>query len=115
MDTVAAGGIALWGTFEALPGRDPEAESFFAQTARTVAGEPGTTICYAVRIGSGRYGMFQVYTDQAALDAHQAGAAGKDAVESAVGEIFASAPQMTRSTVIHAKAPTDPVPSDDLQ
>lgn len=97
--------IALWGVFDVLPGKDQQAENFFAETGRTVTEEPGTTSFYAVQVGPGRYGMFQVYADEAALAAHQAGAAGKDAVTRAVGSIFASAPEMTRSVVLHRKAP----------
>ena len=99
------GDIALWGTFEVLPGKERQAENFFAETGRTVAAEAGTTSFYATKIGPGRYGMFQTYADEAALESHQAGAAGKDAVTRAVGAIFAAAPEMTRSVVVHSKTP----------
>lgn len=94
--------IALWGTFEALPGKEQEAENFLAET---VGAETGTTGFYAVKIGPGEYGMFQTYADEAALQAHQAGAVGRDAVVGAVGEIFAAPPRMTRSAVFHTKFP----------
>ena len=99
------GEIALWGTFEALPGKDREAENFFAETSKIVAAEAGITGFYAVKIGPGEYGMFQTHADEAALEVHQGGAVGKDAVTRAVGGIFAAAPKMTRSTVFRSKTP----------
>lgn len=104
------GEIALWGTFEALPGKDHEAEDFFAETGEIVATEAGTTSFYAVKIGPGKYGMFETYADESALQVHQAGPAGQDTVMGAVGVVFAAAPEMSRSIVFHSKIP---VPGPD--
>ncbi|MFD9699943.1 putative quinol monooxygenase [Lentzea sp. NPDC059081] len=94
------GELAIWATLKVLPGKQGEAEEFFAFSKEVLDAEPGTTSFFAVRIDDETYGIFDTFTDQEALDVHIEGASGKKAVQDLVGTVFAGPPVITGSVVV---------------
>jgi quinol monooxygenase YgiN len=92
--------LAVWATLPVLPGRTGQAEEFFTRSREIMRDEPGTTSFFVVQLDESTYGIFSSFTDQAALDAHAAGATGKDVVAALVGSVFAAPPTITFSTVL---------------
>ena len=59
---------------EVVPGKDAEVEAFLQSAVPAVRAERGTTAWFALRFGRSEYGIFDVFPDDAARDAHLAGA-----------------------------------------
>ncbi|SER16432.1 putative quinol monooxygenase [Lentzea albida] len=106
VDVVArtAGELAIWATLKVLPGKQEEAERFFAFSKEVLDAEPGTTSFFAVKVDDETYGIFDTFTDQEALDVHIEGASGKKAVFDLVGTVFAAPPVITGSVVLQRGA-----------
>lgn len=100
-----SGEIAISAVLKVLPGQQAEAEKFFAFSREVMDAEPGTTSFFALKIDADTYGIFDTFTDQAALDDHIAGRSGKNAVVGLVGKIFAGPPIITKSVVLQRCAP----------
>jgi quinol monooxygenase YgiN len=96
--------LAVWATITVLPGRQAEAERFFARSRAILDAEPGTTSFFVVRIDDETYGVFDTFADRAALEAHIEGGSGRDAVYAQVGTLFAAPPAITNATVVERGA-----------
>lgn len=92
--------LAIWATLKVLPGKQEEAEKFFAFSKEVLDAEPGTTSFFAVKIDDETYGIFDTFTDQEALDVHIEGDSGKKAVFDLVGTVFVAPPAITNSVVL---------------
>jgi quinol monooxygenase YgiN len=100
VDVVTKAELAIWATLKVLPGKQAEAEEFFAFSKDVLDAEPGTTSFFAVKVDDETYGIFDTFTDQAALDVHIEGASGEQAVQDLVGTVFAGPPVITGSVVV---------------
>lgn len=60
-------------TFKAKTGHDLEVERFLRDAQPLVEAEPATTAWFAVRLDDGRYGIFDVFPDEAGRLKHLAG------------------------------------------
>lgn len=60
-------------TFKARAGHDQEVERFLRDAQPLVEAEPATTAWFAVRLDDGRYGIFDVFPDEAGRLRHLAG------------------------------------------
>lgn len=60
-------------TFKAKAGHDEDVERFLRDAQPMVAAEPATTAWFAVRLDDGRYGIFDVFPDEAGRLKHLAG------------------------------------------
>jgi len=60
-------------TFKARAGHDQDVERFLREAQPMVAAEPATTAWFAVRLDDGRYGIFDVFPDEAGRLKHLAG------------------------------------------
>src|SRR5262245_54890100 len=85
-------------------GRDDEVEEFLASALPLVQAETSTAAWFAVRFGRSDYGIFDVFPDEAARDAHLAGPVAAT-LEERASELFESAPRIQKFDVLAAKMP----------
>jgi quinol monooxygenase YgiN len=90
---------------EAKPGKDEDVEAFLRSALPLVQKEAGTIAWFAVRFGRGEYGIFDVFPDDEARDAHLAGPVAQ-ALNERAGELFAQAPRIQKLVVLADKMPT---------
>jgi len=90
-------------TFEAQPGREAEVDAFLQECRDGIAREPGTTVFFALKISSGRYGTFAIFADNAALETHVHGPTA-ELVRQRANDLFTSQPAILQATVLASKA-----------
>lgn len=86
---------------EALPGKEAELEAFLVGARSIVLDEPGTVAWFALKLGPSTFGVFDVFPDDAARDAHLAGGVGQ-ALGPNTGKLF-SEPTVEKLDVIADK------------
>jgi quinol monooxygenase YgiN len=89
---------------EVVPGKDAEVEAFLKSALPVVRSETGTTAWFAIRFGRSEYGIFDVFPDDAARDAHLGGAVAAGLIKRS-SELFTQPPQIMRLDVIAEKLP----------
>jgi quinol monooxygenase YgiN len=89
---------------DVIPGKDAEAEAFLQSALPAVRGERGTTAWFGIRFGRSEYGIFDVFPDDAARDAHLAGAVAAGLMQRS-GSLFTQPPQITKLDVLAEKMP----------
>jgi quinol monooxygenase YgiN len=96
---------------EAKPGKDDDVEMFLRSALPLVRKEPDTTAWFAIRFGRSEYGIFDVFPDDAALDAHLAGPVARALIDQA-DTLFTELPRIQKISVLADKipltAPTEP-------
>jgi hypothetical protein len=88
---------------EALPGKEAELASFLEEARSIVIEEPGTTAWFAIQIGASTFGVFDVFPDEEARDAHLAGGVGQ-ALGPNTGVLF-SEPSIEKIDILADKLP----------
>lgn len=71
-------------TFRAKSGHESEVEQFLRDAQSVVMNEPGTTAWFAIHIGDGEYGIFDVFPDNGGRFAHLAGGVPRELVKHAL-------------------------------
>lgn len=94
---------ALLVRLEALPGQEADLQSFLEEARSIVMQEQGTVSWFATRMGPSTFGIFDVFPDDAARDAHLAGRIGQ-ALGPNTGRLF-SDPVVEKLDVIANKLP----------
>jgi quinol monooxygenase YgiN len=94
---------ALLVRLEALPGKEEELAEFLTGAKSIVMEEPGTVGWFAIRMGPSTFGVFDVFPDDEARDAHLAGGVGQ-ALGPNTGVLF-SEPSVEKIDVIADKLP----------
>jgi quinol monooxygenase YgiN len=94
---------ALLVRLEALPGKESELADFLTEARSIVMEEPGTTAWFAIRLGPSTFGVFDVFPDDEARDAHLAGGVGQ-ALGPNTGVLF-SEPQIEKIDILADKVP----------
>jgi quinol monooxygenase YgiN len=89
---------------EIKPGKDAEAEEFLRSALPLVGQEADTTAWFAIRFGRSEYGIFDVFPDDAARDAHLNGAVAA-ALKQKANELFTEAPNIQKVDVLAHKLP----------
>ena len=92
---------ALLVRLEALPGKEAELADFLTGARSIVMEEPGTVAWFAIQFGPSTFGVYDVFPDDAARDAHLAGGVGQ-ALGPNTGVLF-SEPQIEKIDVIADK------------
>jgi quinol monooxygenase YgiN len=87
----------------AKAGKEAEVEGFLEAALPMVEREPGTIAWFALRLGHGEYGIFDVFPDDSARAAHLSGRVAA-ALEANAGELY-SEPSIERIDVIASKLP----------
>lgn len=67
---------ALLVRLEALPGKESELAEFLKGARAIVMDEPGTVAWFAIQFGPSTFGVYDVFPDDEARDAHLAGGVG---------------------------------------
>jgi quinol monooxygenase YgiN len=96
--------FAIWAQLEAKPGKEAEVEEFLKSAQPLAEQEEGTTTWYALKIGPGKYGIFDTFADEEARHAHLNGEIAK-ALFAKAAELFAKPPEIDRPEILAAKAP----------
>jgi quinol monooxygenase YgiN len=99
MDTVG-----LLVTLNAKPGREDELASFLIGALPLVQDEADTTAWFAIRLGPARFGIFDVFPDEAGRDAHLSGQVAAALMEAAP-ELLAADPSIDKVDVLAEKLP----------
>jgi quinol monooxygenase YgiN len=94
---------ALLVRLEALPGKEGELAEFLSGARAIVMEEPGTTAWFALQLGPTTFGVFDVFPDDEARDAHLAGGVGQ-ALGPNTGVLF-SEPQVETIDLLADKLP----------
>jgi len=95
---------ALLVRLEALPDKSTQLAEFLTGARSIVMEEPGTIAWFAVQFGPSTFGVFDVFPDDEARDAHLAGAVGQ-ALGSNTGVLF-SEPQVEKIDILADKLPS---------
>lgn len=88
----------------AKSGKEQAVEEFLRSALPMVKDEPDTTAWFAVRFGRGEYGIFDVFPDDAAREAHLAGPLAS-ALQRRAGELFEGTPRVKMIEVLAEKIP----------
>ncbi|CAN5473751.1 hypothetical protein BH10ACT11_BH10ACT11_06680 [soil metagenome] len=94
----------IWVQMQAKEGKESEVEEFLRSGEALVGDEPDTIAWFALKIGEGKYGIFDAFNDDAGRDAHMNGAVAAALMEKAP-DLFESAPQIDQPDVIASKLP----------
>lgn len=94
---------ALLVRLEALPGKEAQLAEFLEGARAIVMDEPGTVAWFAVRFGPSTFGVYDVFPDDEARDAHLAGGVGQ-ALGPNTGVLF-SEPQIEKIDILAEKIP----------
>ena len=94
---------ALLVRLEALPGKEQDLADFLTEARSIVVEEPGTVAWFAIRFGPSTFGVYDVFPDDDARDAHLAGGVGQ-ALGPNTGVLF-SEPQIEKIDILADKMP----------
>ena len=91
--------IGLLVTLEARPGKEADAEAFLKLAQPLALNEKGTLKWYAIKLGPGKFGIFDTFANEGGRNAHLSGE-----IERALGaranELFATAPQIEKVEIL---------------
>jgi quinol monooxygenase YgiN len=91
--------IGLLVTLEAHAGKEAEAEAFLKSAQRLALNEKGTLKWYAIKIGPGKFGIFDTFANEAGRNAHLTGEIAK-ALGARASELFAASPQVDKVEIL---------------
>jgi quinol monooxygenase YgiN len=94
--------VGLWVPVQAKPGKEAEVEAFLKAGQGIVEDEPGTTAWFAVKMGAGQFGIFDVFPDDEGREAHLNGKVAAALTEKAP-DLFADAPQIHQLDIVAEK------------
>jgi len=96
----------LFVRMEAKPGKGDEVDSFLRGGRELVDQEPATIAWFAVRMGPTTFGIFDVFPDDAAREAHLSGKVALALMEK-TPELFAVQPTIEKLDVLAVKIPDE--------
>lgn len=96
------GKLAIWAQLEAKPGKEKELEDFLKSAQPLAEREPGTVTWYAIKMGPGKYGIFDTFNDKNGRNAHLNGDIAK-ALFAKADQLLASAPKIDKPEVLASK------------
>jgi quinol monooxygenase YgiN len=91
--------IGLLVTLEARQGKEAAAEAFLKSAQPLALGEKGTLKWYAIKIGPGKFGIFDTFANEEGRNAHLTGEIAK-ALGARASELFAAPPQVEKVDVL---------------
>lgn len=94
--------IAIWAQLEAKAGKEKELEEFLKSAQPLAEREPYTVTWYAIKMGHGKYGIFDTFADEAGRNAHLNGEIAK-ALFAKADELLAKAPEIAKPEILAAK------------
>ncbi len=94
--------LAIWAQLEAKPGKEKEVEAFLKSAQPLAERESGTLTWYAIKLGDGKYGIFDTFADEAGRNAHLTGDIAKALFEKSK-ELFAKPPEIAKPEILASK------------
>ncbi len=91
--------IGLLVTLEARAGKEADAEAFLKSAQPLALNEKATLKWYAIKLGPGKFGIFDTFANEAGRDAHLNGEIAK-ALGVRASELFAVPPQVQKVEVL---------------
>ena len=96
------GKLAIWAQLEAKPGKEKEVEEFLKSAQPLAEREAGTVSWYAVKMGPGKYGIFDTFADEAGRTAHLNGEIAK-ALFAKAKDLFSQPPKIDKPEILASK------------
>jgi quinol monooxygenase YgiN len=94
--------LALLAILQSKPGKEAEVEAFLKSALPLAVQEKGTVHWYALKLGTGRFGIFDTFADAAGRDAHLSGEIAK-ALFAKAEELLAGPPQIDQPEILASK------------
>ncbi|MGA8273400.1 MAG: antibiotic biosynthesis monooxygenase [Candidatus Sulfotelmatobacter sp.] len=94
--------VSIWAQLEAKPGKEQELEAFLKSAQPLAESEPLTLTWYAIKLGPGKYGIFDTFADENGRNAHLNGPIAK-ALFAKADELLAKPPQIAKPDVLASK------------
>ena len=91
--------IGLLVTLEARAGKEADAEAFLKSALPLALDEKGTLKWYALKLGPGKFGIFDTFADEGGRNAHMSGAIAK-ALGARANELLAVPPRIEKVEVL---------------
>jgi quinol monooxygenase YgiN len=91
--------IGLLVTLEARAGKQADVEAFLKSAQPLALDEKGTLKWYAIRLGRGKFGIFDTFANEADRNAHLSGDIAK-ALGARASELFAVPPQVEKIEIL---------------
>ena len=91
--------IGLLVTLEARSGKEADAEAFLKSAQPLALNEKATLKWYAIKLGPGKFGIFDTFANEADRNAHLSGRIAK-ALGALASELFAAPPQVEKVKVL---------------
>ena len=91
--------IGLLVTLKAHAGKEADAEAFLKSAQPLARNEEATLKWYAIKIGPGKFGIFDTFANEAGRNAHLTGEIAK-ALGARAGELFAVPPQVQKVEIL---------------
>ena len=91
--------IGLLVKLEARPGKEADAEAFLKSAQPLARDEQGTLKWYAIKLGPGRFGIFDTFANEAGRNAHLGGDIAK-ALGARASELFGVPPQVQKVEIL---------------
>jgi quinol monooxygenase YgiN len=91
--------IGLLVTLEARAGKEADAEAFLKSAQPLALDEKGTLKWYAIKLGPGKFGIFDTFANEAGRDAHLNGDIAK-ALGARASELFAVPPKVEKVEIL---------------
>ena len=91
--------IGLLVTLEARAGKEADAEAFLKSAQPLAQDEAGTLKWYAIKLGPGKFGIFDTFANEAGRDAHLNGDIAK-ALGARASELFAVPPRVEKVEIL---------------
>jgi quinol monooxygenase YgiN len=95
--------VAIWAQLEAKPGKERELEEFLKSAQPLAEREPETVSWYAVKMGPGKYGIFDTFADENGRNAHLNGEIAK-ALFAKAKDLLATPPEISKPEVLAVKS-----------
>jgi len=96
------GKLAIWAQLEAKPGKEKEVEEFLKSAQPLAERESGTITWYAIKMGPGKYGIFDTFADENGRNAHLNGEIAK-ALFAKAKDLFAQPPRVDKPEILASK------------
>jgi quinol monooxygenase YgiN len=96
--------LALLALLTAKPGKENEVEEFLKSAQPLAVSEPATTTWYAVKLGPGKFGIFDTFQNEEGRNAHLSGEIAK-ALFAKADDLFSTPPQVEKLEILASKAP----------
>src|SRR5258708_11188159 len=95
--------VAIWAQLEAKPGQEKEVEDFLKSAQPLAEREAATLSWYAIKLGPGKYGIFDTFADEDGRNAHLNGEIAK-ALFAKAKDLFSKPPDVAKPEILAVKS-----------